>query len=154
VSATADRALERFRSEVLDAPQPRRLVGFHTRNKMLILAHDPARYRAMGRLVAQAGATDDLGAVTAEYRRTLRAALQRPPTRGRHLNVLQHMNGMTRAPDEQRAALAASIVSYGSGGTDLGTVVAEIRAAAETAGDDWVADQTYLSPAPDGFGPP
>jgi uncharacterized protein YbgA (DUF1722 family)/uncharacterized protein YbbK (DUF523 family) len=32
------------------------LVGFHTRHKLQLLAHDPGRYRAAGRVVAAAGA--------------------------------------------------------------------------------------------------
>src|SRR5919108_3968733 len=35
--------------------QPRDLVAFHARHKLQLLAHDPARYRAAGRVVAAAG---------------------------------------------------------------------------------------------------
>ncbi|MFC4905753.1 YbgA family protein [Actinomadura gamaensis] len=41
---------------LLDGPcRPRDLVAFHTVHKLQLLAHDPARYRHLGKLVASAG---------------------------------------------------------------------------------------------------
>jgi Uncharacterized conserved protein len=36
----------------------RDLIDFHSRHKIQILAHDPARYRELGRIVATAGTQD------------------------------------------------------------------------------------------------
>ena len=48
-------AASRLRDLLSNGWQPRDLVSFHARHKLQLLAHDPARYRAAGRVVAGAG---------------------------------------------------------------------------------------------------
>src|SRR6476659_1491469 len=62
------------------------LVAFHARHKLQLLAHDPARYRAAGRVVARAGGAQ----AEAGYRDLFLAAMASPATRGRTANALQH----------------------------------------------------------------
>src|SRR6201987_5673231 len=62
------------------------LVAFHARHKLQLLAHDPARYRAAGRVVAPAGGAQ----AQAGYRDLFLAAMASPATRGRTANALQH----------------------------------------------------------------
>src|SRR5271157_3926481 len=56
------------------------LVDFHARHKLQLLAHDPARYRSAGRVVAAAGTA--WAAVA--YRDLFLAAMANPATRGRN----------------------------------------------------------------------
>jgi uncharacterized protein YbbK (DUF523 family) len=82
-------AAARFRT-LLDSPwQPRDLTGFHARHKLQLLAHDPARYRAAGRIAAAAGRAPSEQTATA-YGDLFRAAMARRPTTGRNANTLQH----------------------------------------------------------------
>src|SRR6185369_3700090 len=60
------------------------LVAFHARHKLQLLAHDPARYRAAGRVVARQAQAE------AAYRDLFLAAMARPATLGRTANALQH----------------------------------------------------------------
>ena len=61
---------------------PARLVEFHTAHESLVLAHDEAAGRRMGRLVARAG-EPGLEALAAEYARELMGALERRATPSR-----------------------------------------------------------------------
>src|SRR6266496_4670388 len=62
------------------------LVAFHARHKLQLLAHDPARYRAAGRVVARAAGVQ----AEAAYRDLFLAAMDSPATRGRTASALQH----------------------------------------------------------------
>lgn len=128
---------------------PGDLVAFHSRHKLQILAHDPAAYRAMGRIVAQAGVRprDEL---EADYRRAFREAFAVHPSRGRHTNALMHVLGpmSSRLDQERRRAIVAAIESYHRGEVPLGTPVVLLRDNAEAEGLAYLAAQTYLDPYP------
>ena len=68
-------AAARLRSLLSGPWQPRHLVAFHARHKLQLLAHDPARYRAAGQVVAGAGPA-------AEYRDLFLAAMASRATPG------------------------------------------------------------------------
>jgi uncharacterized protein YbbK (DUF523 family) len=61
--------------------RPRDLVAFHSCHKLQILAHDPERYRAAGRVVAGAGGRTR-AEIETEYREVFCTALARKATRG------------------------------------------------------------------------
>jgi uncharacterized protein YbgA (DUF1722 family)/uncharacterized protein YbbK (DUF523 family) len=68
------------------------LVHFHTRHKYLLLAHNQAVYRSLGRLVASPrhGQCESL---LEDYIFHVMTALKTLPTRASHSNVLLHMAG-------------------------------------------------------------
>lgn len=86
------------------------LVAFHTREKLLLLAHDESRYRVLGRIVAE-GATQERDQLTATYRALFLDALDEYPTKGGHLNALQHAAGWIRGrvPISARAEVMSAI---------------------------------------------
>jgi uncharacterized protein YbbK (DUF523 family)/uncharacterized protein YbgA (DUF1722 family) len=129
---------------LLDAPwTPGDLVRFHSTEKLLLLAHAPSTYAALGRLVAEAGTREreELGAA---YATGVGAALAEPATRGRHANTLEHLAGML-APG---SSLTEEIFSYRSGETPRRELLERIEELAEQAGNRYVAAQTYLRPYP------
>ena len=129
------------------------LVSFHARHKLQLLAHDPARYRAAGRVVAGAGtATRSVASVA--YRDLFSAALARPATGGRHANALQHAySRIGRELDRpRRADLLARIEAFRRGEEPLSVPVALLAHYASGGNFPWLADQTYLSPFPAGLG--
>jgi uncharacterized protein YbgA (DUF1722 family) len=72
------------------------LVNFHARQKLILMSHCPQTYRELGPLVA--GTTRaTLAEVAPVYLRALMAALRRRATRGRHANVLQHVQGYLKS---------------------------------------------------------
>ncbi|WP_182905941.1 DUF523 and DUF1722 domain-containing protein [Microbispora sp. H13382] len=143
-------ASARLRALLAGDWHPRDLVAFHARHKMQILAHAPAAYREIGRLVAAAGERPR-DALAGEYARAFRTALAARATVGRHVNVLHHCLGMIgRELDPvRRADLAEVIASYRARRVALTVPLALLRHHARGAGVDYVRDQTYLSPYPD-----
>jgi uncharacterized protein YbgA (DUF1722 family) len=75
-----------------EEPTPGGLVKFHTAHKLTLMAHSPKHYTEMGRLVADAGKRE-WDELTAEYGTLLMEGLGVMGTRGKHVNVLQHLMG-------------------------------------------------------------
>jgi uncharacterized protein YbgA (DUF1722 family)/uncharacterized protein YbbK (DUF523 family) len=122
------------------------LVAFHARHKLQMLAHDPARYRSAGRVVAAAGTA--WGATA--YRDLFLAAMASPATRGRNANALQHAySRIGRDLDRpRRHDLVARIDAYRRGEEPLSVPIALLAHHASGGGFPWLADQTYLQPFP------
>lgn len=125
------------------------LVGFHTREKMLLLAHDRPAYVTLGRIVA--GARRAPRADTARrYAEGFMTALARTATRGRHANVLGHMAGFLRGvvDDASRAELASLVEDYRRGTVPLIVPVTLIRHHVRAHAVEYLAGQSYLEPHP------
>jgi uncharacterized protein YbgA (DUF1722 family)/uncharacterized protein YbbK (DUF523 family) len=127
------------------------LVAFHARHKLQLLAHDPARYRAAGRVVARAGAAAS-GAEVA-YRDLFLAAMAGQATPGRTANALQHAySRIGRQLDRpRRLDLLARIEAYRRGEEPLSVPVALLAHYASGEGFGWLAEQTFLRPFPGGL---
>jgi uncharacterized protein YbbK (DUF523 family)/uncharacterized protein YbgA (DUF1722 family) len=130
--------------ELLAGPwTPGDLVRFHSTEKLLLLAHAPEAYAALGRLVAEAGIRprDELAAA---YPAGVAAALAKPATRGRHANTLEHLAGML--PTDR--SLGAAIDRYRCGEEPRRALLERIEALAARHDAAYVAAQTYLRPYP------
>lgn len=134
-------------SQILRSPglRVRDLVRFHTRHKLLLLAYSPAIYRELGRMVAgaRAGSVERLAD---DYRARFEGALTMTPSRGRHVNVLQHIAGHFREvlKGDQRRQLVTAISNYQNG---LATLAVPTGLLAHFAGSHrvrYVCDQSYL----------
>jgi uncharacterized protein YbgA (DUF1722 family) len=83
-------------TEMLDKePTPGGLVKFHTAHKLTLMAHSPKHYTEMGRVVADAGKRD-WDELTAEYGAQLMEGHAAMGSRGKHVNVLQHLMGFLK----------------------------------------------------------
>ncbi len=127
------------------------LVAFHARHKLQMLAHDPARYRSAGRVVAAAGpATGGARreATAVAYRDLFLAAMASRASHGRNANALQHAySRIGRELDRpRRADLVARIEAYRRGEEPLSVPIALL--AHYALGLPWLAEQTYLKPFP------
>ncbi|MFG1875024.1 YbgA family protein [Sphaerisporangium sp. NPDC049003] len=130
--------------------RPRDLVAFHSRHKMQLLAHDPYAYRAIGRLVAEAG-TCPRDRLAASYRHAFCTALAVRATTGRNVNVLQHCLGMVSGhlDPARRADLVEVIDSYQARHVPLSVPLALLRHHIRGAEATYLRDQTYFFPYPD-----
>ncbi|MGH3198085.1 MAG: DUF523 and DUF1722 domain-containing protein [Streptosporangiaceae bacterium] len=146
-------AAARLRALLSGPAEPRDLVAFHARHELQMLAHDPARYRPAGRVVAEAGRAPREHTAAA-YRDLFLAAMAAPATRGRHANALQHAySRIGRVLDRpRRADLVARIEAYRRGEEPLSVPVALLAHYASGGGFPWLAEQTYLRPFPPGLG--
>ena len=99
--------LKRWRETLARGRRRGNLVDFHTRHKLLLLAHSPKHYREMGRLVGQAKALRP-AELFEQYQELLMAAMYLKATPRKHVNVLQHMLGHFKRqlePDEKQEVL-------------------------------------------------
>jgi uncharacterized protein YbgA (DUF1722 family)/uncharacterized protein YbbK (DUF523 family) len=126
-----------------------RLVSFHTGEKSLVLAHDPAAYTALGRLVAR-GKKLPRAELAGRYQSTFMTGLAKKATTGRHANVLQHMVGFFKRDlsAEQKAELQDVIADFRRGLVPLIVPVTLIRHYVRILGVDYLSGQTYLEPHP------
>jgi uncharacterized protein YbgA (DUF1722 family)/uncharacterized protein YbbK (DUF523 family) len=129
------------------------LVAFHSREKLLLLAHDTESYRSLGRIVAAAKGRPR-GELATEYSAGFMRALQRRASKGRETNVLQHVAGYFKdlASADERAELAEAIADYRAGLVPLVVPLTllkhHVRRRADAPGVSWLAGQTWLSPHP------
>ena len=125
------------------------LVDFHSRNKLLLMAHNQTRMRALGRLVAQAG-TASRDRLVAEYRAGLGAALARPARPGNNVNVLMHALGHVsdQLSARERSHFLETLDSYREGRVPLGAAQAVVGAWAARFEIPYLAGQTFFAPYP------
>jgi uncharacterized protein YbgA (DUF1722 family) len=114
---------------------------------MQLLAHDPARYRTLGRMVATAKGRDRRE-FAADYTTRVMEAMRSQANRGKHTNVLQHMLGYfsQQIDREQRAELLELVEDYRQGHVPLGVPLALIRHYLSLHRLDYLLQQTYLAP--------
>jgi uncharacterized protein YbgA (DUF1722 family)/uncharacterized protein YbbK (DUF523 family) len=125
------------------------LVGFHSREKMLLLAHDRPAYAALGRLVARAGSIPRAEMAHA-YAEGFMSALKRLATRSRHANVLLHMAGFLRKAVDgaSRRELTSLVEDYRLGTVPLIVPLTLIRHHVRVHAIEYLAHQSYLEPHP------
>lgn len=142
-------AFRRVRRLLEDHTRVGDLVQFHTQHKLQLLAHSPAQYTALGRLVAHARTTEP-ERLRADYGGAFTAALTTIVTRGRHVNVLQHAAGYFRRLLSVAACrnLAAAIVDYQRRLTPLVVPLRLIEHYARLHDVRYLCKQTYLNPYP------
>jgi len=131
------------------------LAGFHARHALQLLAHDPARYRPAGRVVAgvisRAGACVPRSETASAYGELFLAAMASQATRRRNASALRHAYsriGRTMTPP-MAADVVVRIEAYRRGEAPLGVPVALLARYASDGDLPWLAEQTYLAPFPE-----
>lgn len=127
-----------------------RLVEFHSRHKLSLMAHGAEHYRTLGRLVAGAGKRP-LKPLADEYITGFMAALRQRATPNKQANVLQHVMGYLKrhidAADKQE--FDEAITDYREGRLPLVVPITLLRHHFRRYPDPYVAQQVYLNPDPD-----
>jgi uncharacterized protein YbgA (DUF1722 family)/uncharacterized protein YbbK (DUF523 family) len=125
------------------------LIAFHSAHKLLLMAHSPAAYASLGRLVASAkGKPRD--AFRGRYETEFMAALRTLATPGRNANVLQHMLGYV-SPSldaDQRAEIEELIADYRKQVIPLLAPLTLLRHHVRRLGVAYLLGQVYLEPNP------
>ena len=133
-----------------EEPTPGGLVKFHTGHKLSLMAHSPKHYTEMGRLVADAGKRD-WDELTTEYGAMLMEGLGVMGTRGKHLNVLQHLMGYLKKDlsTEDKQELLGLIEDYRQGLVPLIVPLTLLKHHLNRHRvPGWVHQQVYLHPYP------
>lgn len=125
------------------------LVRFHTREKLLLMAHDPKAYAFLGRLVASAKAIGR-ERVALRYQEGFMGALRKIGTVKKNVNVLLHMAGYFKtllAPEEKRELLGL-IEDYRREWVPLIVPITLLRHYVRLHRVDYLQGQTFLEPSP------
>lgn len=133
-----------------DRPMPfSQLLDFHTRHKLLVMAHSPKHVGDLGKLVAN-GKRSHLDEVCAEYHRTLMEALKRKATVKKNTNVLQHLMGYFKKQlsSDEKQELSELIEHYHQGYLPLIVPVTVIRHYVRKYDQPYLKEQYYLNPHP------
>ncbi|WP_397547927.1 YbgA family protein [Rhodothermus marinus] len=143
-------AYHRLRQLLRSRPKPADLIRFHTAHKLTLLSHSPAYLKQLGQLVAHAG-SDAFPEILDRYARLFMEAMNRPATRKKHTNVLQHLAGYLHdhLSAEDRAELRSLIDDYRKGMVPLIAPLILLRHhIRRTPVHPWVKVQVYLEPYP------
>jgi len=147
---------------------PARLMEFHSRYKMLLMAHSVPNYRESGRLLgtvgrngwrsepepsAQASARKASDRIADEdlsdrYLGCLMDGFGKPATRGGHANVLSHLSGYLRPvlDGDARQEMADIIEAYRQGAVPLSQPREQIWRHAQRHQNPYLIKQIYLRP--------
>lgn len=139
----------RWRSCVAAGMAPGTLIAFHSACKYLLMAHDVAAYRRLGRMLSHLAG--DVDAIAGRYFPELMRALACLPDRAGHANALAHLQGHLRSQSLRRQ-LARCIERYRRGDAPLaaplsllkGGLEEQRRSADAPPGTSYAASQHYL----------
>lgn len=126
------------------------LTRFHERHKFLLMAHNQAGTRRLGRLLGTPNPSSDDGALAAEYIQEFSNVMRRTPTIRNHTNVLQHMAGYfsKELASDDRGELADAIHRYKQELLPLIVPITLIRHYVRKHNVAYLQSQVYLDPHP------
>jgi uncharacterized protein YbgA (DUF1722 family) len=125
------------------------LVEFHTRNKLLLMAHSPKHLQQMGHLVAHAKQLSKKDFIT-QYEKLLMEAMSLKPSTAKHTNVLDHIMGYFKkdlSPDEKQELIEV-IHEYRQGLIPLIVPVTLMNHYVRKYDEAYLKEQVYLNPHP------
>lgn len=124
------------------------VLAFHTRHKLLLLAHNQPAYRALGKRLGELEQLNE--SFAQDYIVQVMNALAKPASKANHTNVLQHVQGYfkTNLSTVEREALAQLILEYRAGLEPLSAPLALFKHYLNLYPKDYLAGQSYFQPYP------
>ncbi len=143
-------ALQDFYDSVGENYKPCDFIDFHSRYKLMLMAHNPSQYKALGQLVAQI-AEYDLEQFYLIYRTRFMQAISHCATRKNNTNVLMHLQGYFKAflNRQQKAELSMLIKAYHRGHMPLLAPLTLINHYLDQYPNPYLTQQSFLKPYPD-----
>jgi uncharacterized protein YbgA (DUF1722 family) len=141
--------LNRWREMVKMGGKISNLVEFHTRHKLLIMAHSPKHNTALGKLVATAKAVSG-EELYRQYQSLLMEALKLRASAKKNTNVLQHVMGYFKKQlsANERQELLEVIDHYRQGHFPLVVPITLINHYVRKYDQPYLKVQHYLNPHP------
>ena len=141
---------KRWKETVESDKTPASLVGFHTRHKLLIMAHSPQAQKDLGKLVAEAGGNSSFDELRRHYLELLLPALKQHATVRKNTNVIEHAMGYFKnqlSPDEKQELLEV-LSAYHQGHVPLIVPITLLNHYIRKYDEPYLADQHYFHPHP------
>lgn len=126
-----------------------RLQTFHADHKYLVMAHNQAAYKRMGKMLSDIDA-DNVKVVSCLYMEELMTVLKRPASREQHVNVLQHLLGYLKdqLDADDKTEMLEVIDRYRDGIVPLNVPITLLKHHFHRHPHEYVEQQVYLSPHP------
>ncbi len=140
---------KRYREAMQGKDLIRNLIAFHTKNKLLFMAHSQKHLRQMGKLVAHAKEFPPSEFVT-QYETLLMEAMALKPTTAKHTNVLHHIMGYFKrdlSADEKQEILEV-VDAYRQVLIPLIVPVTLLNHYVRKYDEAYLKEQFYLNPHP------
>ncbi len=137
-----------FRDLIKASPSRGALVDFHTRHKLLLLAHSQEHYRRMGRFIATM--PEPAEEACRQYGTLLAETMRVRTTAKKHCNVLLHILGYFKqelSPDEKQEVLEM-IEAYRLEEVPLIVPITLLNHYVRKLDQPYLRDQYYLHPHP------
>ncbi|PLX98908.1 MAG: DUF1722 domain-containing protein [Desulfuromonas sp.] len=141
--------LKRWRATLAKGKTAGNLVDFHTRHKLLLMAHSVEAYRQLGKLVARAGELD-ADQLYADYLVQLMAALKLKCTIAKQVNVLHHIFGYFKRDlsSTEKQEVLGVIENYRAQQLPLIVPITLLNHFVSKYDQAYLKDQVYLNPHP------
>jgi uncharacterized protein YbgA (DUF1722 family)/uncharacterized protein YbbK (DUF523 family) len=141
--------LQRWLLLLEQKPKAGDIVDFHTRHKLLLMAHSPVHYRSMGKLVADIKSYK-INEFQDVYLEQLMQATAKPATKAKHQNVLLHILGYFKQDltSEEKAELIDIIDFYKANHYPLIVPITLLNHYVRKYDKPYLAEQYYLNPHP------
>jgi uncharacterized protein YbgA (DUF1722 family)/uncharacterized protein YbbK (DUF523 family) len=140
---------QRWKNFINNDPNYKKLITFHARHKLQLMAHSTKHLSKMGKLVA-AGKTVPPDLLFETYQADLMEALGLKATVKKNVNVLQHIMGYFKKllSADEKAELLEIIDSYAGGYTPLVVPLTLLSHYIRKYNVGYLQNQTYLEPHP------
>lgn len=129
------------------------LIDFHSRYKLVLLAHDQPGYREIGPFVAAINEWQDLEEFFVIYRKKLMNILQQPASRENHVNAMMHIQGYfnRQITAEQRRELCDVIHNYRLGHLPINAPLTKLKRYLSQYPNGYLATQQYFKLYPNNW---
>ena len=143
-------AYRRWKQTISQQNTVQELIDFHTRHKLQLLARGAHHYRELGHLVAGTN-RNNLSERRNQYISRFMEIMAIRPDRGKHINVLQHIQGYLKRKisREDKMELAQLFEAFRQRQLPLITPVTLLKRHLRHHPDDYLSRQHYLTPFPD-----
>ncbi|PMN64396.1 YbgA family protein [Enterovibrio norvegicus] len=142
-------ALKDLHDSMAEGVTRRAIVEFHSRYKLVLMAHRPVEYKSLGKYVANI-ADYDLDEFFTEYRTRFMKAIAHCASKKNNTNVLMHLQGYFKRDLDKtaKAELSNLILAYRKGEMPLLAPLTLINHHLQTHPDAYLSQQSYLNPYP------
>ena len=140
---------QRWKDFLSDKPTAGKLVAFHTRHKLLLMAHNPQIYREMGKLVARSSSLK-FTELLHNYENMLMSGLAFFATPKKHSDVLMHIMGYFKKElsGAEKAEMLDLIAQYKNLLVPLIVPLTLLRHYIAKYDQQYLKNQVYLNPHP------
>lgn len=141
--------LNDFYASMAETPTVGKIISFHSRYKLTLMAHHPQSYKELGKLVAEIKEYD-FDEFYDMYRFKLMEAMKNRASRKNNTNVLMHIQGYFKKylSSDEKQELASVIQQYRIGELPILAPLTLLKHYLNNHPDDYLSQQKYLNPYP------